>query len=352
MLAHMEPFRFGVIHSFRNPPATGLDGPAFYRRTLDQIRLADELGYDHVWITEHHFVDDGYMPSPLVVSAAIAAVTERIRISQDVMLLPFTHPVRLAEDLAVLDTLSGGRIMVGAGMGYVPSEFAGMGIARSERRARTDDTLAVLQRAWAEEEFDFDGEIHHLRGVRVRPRPVQPGGPPLWVAAMSEAGARRAARFHAGLLPQGDRAAVVDPWVAAVRADGRDPAAQRAGVVRHFQVHDELVTTSADGASLARLAAGGPSENEAMDVYERWFGEVPKSDRMLTQLVEGCAAGRLVPQDAFIGPPDACAAEIRRMRDEFRITDVIIAGMASGPTTDAADGNLSRFMAEVVPLLR
>jgi alkanesulfonate monooxygenase SsuD/methylene tetrahydromethanopterin reductase-like flavin-dependent oxidoreductase (luciferase family) len=346
----MQPFRFGVIHSFRNPPGTGLDGPAFYRRTLDQIRLADELGFDHVWLTEHHFVDDGYMPSPLVVSGAIAAVTERIRISQDVMLLPFLHPVRLAEDLAVLDNLSGGRTMVGAGMGYVPSEFAGMGVSRRERRARMDDTLAILQRAWCEEEFDFDGEIHHLRGVRVRPRPVQPGGPPLWVAAMSEAGARRAARFRAGLLPQGDRAAVVDPWRDALRADGLDPSAHRAAVVRHFQVHDELVTTDS-GAGLARLAAGGRAENEAMDVYERWFAEVPKTDRMMTQLVEGAAAGRLVPQDAFIGPPEACAAEIRRMRDEFHITDVILAGIASGPTTDAADDNLRRFVEEVVPLL-
>jgi hypothetical protein len=121
-------------------------------------------------------------------------------------------------------------------------------------------------------------------------------------------------------------------------------------VVRHFQVHDELVPTSS-GASIARLAAGGRSENEAMDVYERWFAEVPKGDRMMTQLVEGEAAGRLVPQDAFIGPPEACAAEIRRMRDEFHITDVIISGIASGPTTDGADANLRRFVEEVVPLV-
>src|SRR3984957_19650631 len=190
-----QPFQFGVLHGFRNPPATGLTFPEFYRRTLDQIVLAEQLGFDHVWITEHHFVDDGYMPSPLVMAGAIAALTERVMIGQDVMLLPFANPVRLAEDLAVLDNLSSGRMMLGAGMGYVPSEFAGMGVPRRQRRARMDDTLEILRRAWAEEEFDFDGEVYQVAKVRVRPRPVQAGGPPLWVAAMSEAGARRAARF-------------------------------------------------------------------------------------------------------------------------------------------------------------
>ena len=97
--------------------------PDLYRATLDQIQRVDELGYDSVWLTEHHFVEAGYLPSPLTVSGTIAAVTRRVRIGQDVLLLPHYHPVRLAEDLVVLDNLSGGRMMLGVGMGYVPSEF-------------------------------------------------------------------------------------------------------------------------------------------------------------------------------------------------------------------------------------
>src|SRR5438128_3197785 len=116
------------------------------------------------------------------------------------MLLPFTHPVRLAEDLTVLDNLSDGRMMVGAGMGYVPSEFAAMGIPRRERRQRMEETLAILRLAFTEDEFDFSGAHFQLERVRVRPRPVQPGGPPLWVAAMGEPGATRAARYDAHLL--------------------------------------------------------------------------------------------------------------------------------------------------------
>jgi alkanesulfonate monooxygenase SsuD/methylene tetrahydromethanopterin reductase-like flavin-dependent oxidoreductase (luciferase family) len=346
-----QPIRFGVLHGFRNPPATGLSFPAFYRRTLGQIVLAEQLGYDHVWITEHHFVEDGYMPSPLVASGAIAALTERVMIGQDVMLLPFVNPVRLAEDLAVLDNLSDGRIMLGAGMGYVPSEFAGMGVARSERRARMDDTLEILRRAWTGDEFDYAGEVYDVRGVRVRPRPVQSGGPMLWVAAMSEAGARRAARLGANLLPQGDRAAVIDPWMDAVQAAGRLVDDHRVGICRHFVVSDDprAASASSNGAALSRLAAGGPAPHESMKVYQQWFAEVPKGDRMMRQLVEGEAADRLVPQDAFIGDASACIAEIQRMQAEFRITDIILSGAASGPATTDADNNLARFAAEVIP---
>jgi alkanesulfonate monooxygenase SsuD/methylene tetrahydromethanopterin reductase-like flavin-dependent oxidoreductase (luciferase family) len=349
-----QPIRFGVLHSFRNPASTGLSFPAFYERTLDQIRRVDALGFDHVWITEHHFVDDGYMPSPLVISAAIAAVTERVAIGQDVMLVPFLNPVRLAEDLAVLDNLSNGRIMLGAGMGYVPSEFAGMGIPRHERRMRMDDALEILRRAWTEDEFDYRGEIFDVARVRVRPRPVQPGGPPLWVAAMAEPGARRAARFGAHLLPQGDRAAVLDPWADCVRADGRDPHDYRVGVVRPFVVSDDpqAAAASSAGAVIARIAAGEPAPTEGLKVYQEWFAEVPRNERMMTQLVEGAAANRLVPQDAFIGSAPACVAEIEWMHQTFGITDVIIAGMAEGPSTDPVDANLARFATEIVPHFR
>jgi alkanesulfonate monooxygenase SsuD/methylene tetrahydromethanopterin reductase-like flavin-dependent oxidoreductase (luciferase family) len=345
--------RFGALYTFRNPPATGLSTPQGYERTLGQIERADELGFDHVWITEHHFVEDGYMPSPLVMSGAIAARTRRVMIGQDVMLLPFLNPVRLAEDLAVLDNLSGGRIMLGAGMGYVPSEFAGMGVPRRERRARMDDTLEILRRAWTEDEFDFRGEIYSLEKVRVRPRPTRPGGPPLWVAAMSEAGARRAARFGAHLLPQGDRAATVDPWREAIRANGRRPEDYRAAVMRHFVVTDEPpVRANTAGASTARMAAGAPAPNDSLKVYEAWFAETPKSDRMLTQMIEGDAAGTLVPQDAFLGDASACISEIERMHSAFGITDFILSGISKGPDTRDADGNLARFAAEVIPHFR
>jgi alkanesulfonate monooxygenase SsuD/methylene tetrahydromethanopterin reductase-like flavin-dependent oxidoreductase (luciferase family) len=123
----MTQIRFGVLYDFRLIRESELAMPKLYSMTIDQIERVDELGFDGVWLTEHHFVEDGYRPSPLTVSGAIAARTKRVRIGQDVLLVPHYHPVRLAEDLAVLDNLSDDRMMLGAGMGYVPSEFRAMG---------------------------------------------------------------------------------------------------------------------------------------------------------------------------------------------------------------------------------
>ena len=346
--------RIGVLYGFRNPAASGLSFAEMYARVLQQIELVDRLGFDHVWITEHHFVDDGYMPSPLVMSGAIAARTANVAIGQDVMLLPFTHPVRLAEDLVVLDNLSNGRMMLGAGMGYVPSEFAAMGIPRPERRKRMDETLEIVRRSFAEERFDFDGTHFRLRDVRVRPRPVQSGGPPIFVAAMGEPGARRAARFDAHLLPQGDRRAVLDPWRAELTARGRDSADYRVGIARPFVVSDDpnAAAASSNGVALAKVAAGGPVPHESMRVYDGWMRELSAADRMKTQLIEGDQDGTLIPQDAFIGSADACVAEAMRMHDEFGITDIIVPGFTGAQPAERVDANLTRLAREVLPALR
>ena len=346
--------RIGVLYGFRNPVASGLSFPEMYARVLRQIELVDQLGFDHVWITEHHFVDDGYMPSPLVMSGAIAGRTSRVAIGQDVMLLPFTNPVRLAEDLVVLDNLSNGRMMVGAGMGYVPSEFAAMGIPRGERRQRMDETLEILRRAFTEEEFDFHGTHFELQRVRVRPRPVQRGGPPVWVAAMGEPGARRAARFDAHLLPQGDRRAVLDPWRAALADRGQDAADFRVGIARPFVVNDDpgAAAASSNGVALAKVAAGGPVPHESMRVYDAWLKELSPADRMKTQLIEGNQDGTLIPQDAFVGSADACIAEARRMYNEYGVTDIIVPGYTGSQPVEVVDANLVRLANEVLPALR
>src|SRR5437763_14886564 len=197
------PLRLGVVYDFRNPPDSRIPTPRLYAEILDQVAWLDTLGLDLVWFTEHHFVDDGYLPSWTPVAGAMAARTSRVRFSSDICLLPFANPVRLAEDLAVLDNLSGGRVEIGVGMGYAPHEFRGFGLPVSRRVSLTDEGIAVLRHAFTGETFSFEGKRHNFQGVKITPGYVQPGGPPLWIAAMSEAGALRAARFGANLLPQG-----------------------------------------------------------------------------------------------------------------------------------------------------
>ena len=213
--------RLGVVYDFRNPPEIGmLNHQSLYAAIMDQVAWLDGLGLDLVWFTEHHFVDDGYLPSWIPVAAAMAARTKHVRFSCDVCLLPFNHPIRLAEDLAVLDNISGGRVEIGVGMGYAPHEFRGFGLPVSRRVSLTDEGIEVLQRAFTGEKFSFDGKRYNFQDVKITPGYVQPGGPPLWIAAMAEAGALRAARFGTNLLPQGERARSLDPWLAKI-ADER-----------------------------------------------------------------------------------------------------------------------------------
>ena len=233
------PLRLGVVYDFRNPPDSGIDTPRLYAEIVEQVAWLDTLGLDLVWFTEHHFVDDGYLPSWTPVAGAMAARTRRLRFSSDICLLPFNHPIRLAEDLAVLDNLSGGRVELGVGMGYAPHEFRGFGLPLPQRVSRTEEGLEVLRRCFAGERFSFHGTRYHFDDVVVRPRYVQPGGPPLWLAAMSEGGARRAARFDCHLLPQGPRDQVLEPWHDALKSTGRDPGAYRVGIIRGCLVTDD-----------------------------------------------------------------------------------------------------------------
>src|SRR5262245_11829289 len=133
------PLRVGVVYDFRNPPDSGIAMPRLYAEILEQVSWLDRLGLDLVWFTEHHFVEDGYLPSWTPVAGAMAARTSRVRFSSDICLLPFSHPVRLAEDPAVLDNLSGGRIELGVGMGYAPHEFRGFGIPVPRRVSLTEE---------------------------------------------------------------------------------------------------------------------------------------------------------------------------------------------------------------------
>ena len=233
------PLRVGTVYDFRNTPESGMDMPSLYAAIMDQVVMLDGLGLDLVWFTEHHFLDDGYLPSWVPMAGAIAARTKRVRLSSDVCLLPFNHPVRLAEDLAVLDNISNGRIEVGVGMGYAPHEFRGFGLPVSRRVSLTDEGIEVLRHCFTGEKFSFHGKRYDFDDVVIRPRYVQPGGPPLWIAAMSEPGAQRAARNDSNFLPQGARSTVLDPWRATLKASGRNPDSYRVGIIRSCLVTDD-----------------------------------------------------------------------------------------------------------------
>jgi alkanesulfonate monooxygenase SsuD/methylene tetrahydromethanopterin reductase-like flavin-dependent oxidoreductase (luciferase family) len=334
--APRPPLRLGVVYDFRNPPDSGIETSRLYAEILEQVEWLDRLGLDLVWFTEHHFVEDGYLPSWTPVVGGMAARTRRVRFSSDICLLPFSHPVRLAEDLAVLDNLSGGRVEVGIGMGYAPHEFRGFGIPLPQRVSRTEEGLEILRRCFTGERFSFHGTRYHLDDVVIRPRYVQPGGPPLWLAAMSLAGAERAARFGCHLLPQGPREQVLDPWRAAVAAAGRDPGAYRVGIIRPCLVSDDPER---------EWPAIRTAERYRDQLYRQFFAEAGRH-----QAVDWRAPR--IPQTWVIGDADHCVAQLSAFIAEHGITDLVTWGVPPGLRPEQMNASLERFARDVAPRLR
>jgi alkanesulfonate monooxygenase SsuD/methylene tetrahydromethanopterin reductase-like flavin-dependent oxidoreductase (luciferase family) len=316
--------------------------PRVYAETFEQISLAEQWGLELCWFTEHHFLDDGYLPNFVPVAGAAAARTSTIRFSTDICLLPFRHPVRLAEDLAILDNISDGRMELGAGMGYAIGEFRGFGIPRSRRVSLTEECLEVLRRAWTGEAFSFSGKRWNFSDLRVTPDPVQPGGPPLWIGATSRASALRAARFDTHLLPQGPRSAVLDPWAEELRASGRDPSEKRIGVIRGVFVTDD---PERDWAPVS------VAERYRRDVY---IGLIKASE---DQIMGGRPTGPrkripLNPLEWTVGDVDHCVADLSAFIGEHGLTDLVTWGGPPGLPPSVMNTSLERFAKEVVPRVR
>lgn len=187
---------FGIRFDMRMPstaPGTRADR---YRASVEMVEWADSLGFVTAVLSEHHGSPDGYLPSPLPLAAAMAARSSNIRIGIAAMVSSFHDPLRLAEDVAVVDLISNGRIDLTLTNGYVGSEFAMFDVPLSGRATRTTESVTVLKQAWTGEPFEFRG-----RTVRVLPTPAQPGGPPISLGGSVEAAARRAARIADGFMP-------------------------------------------------------------------------------------------------------------------------------------------------------
>jgi alkanesulfonate monooxygenase SsuD/methylene tetrahydromethanopterin reductase-like flavin-dependent oxidoreductase (luciferase family) len=170
----------GLFVPFRNPPQWRKPFPQFYAEQLYQIQLAESLGYDTIWLTEHHFAEDGYSPSLLPIAGAIAGMTSHVRIGTFLLLLPLHNAVRVAEDAATVDILSNGRFDLGLGQGYSLAEFEGYGIPRSERASRLEEGIAVIRGMWTQDPFSYTGKHYKLKNISLMPKPAQTPHPPLW----------------------------------------------------------------------------------------------------------------------------------------------------------------------------
>lgn len=188
------------IHFNMRAPDWGAPATDLYAAALDMCDWADGLGFEQIMLSEHHQTTDGYLPSPIVMAAAIGARTRRARIKLNVVLATLMHPIHLAEDLAVADVITNGRLEVVLGAGYRKEEFLAFQVNWKRRPSMMIEAVDTLRKAWTGEQFEFRGQQ-----VRVLPRPAQEGGPPLAIGGTSEGAARRAAQLGVAFEPLGNQ---------------------------------------------------------------------------------------------------------------------------------------------------
>ena len=199
-------------------PEAGAPAADLYPAAVEMAAWGEKNGCIAVAISEHHESPDGYLPAPLVLAAAIAARTQRVPVQVAALLLPLHDPVELAEQMVVLDHVSGGRVSYVLAVGYRPEEYAARGIDFASRGRRMDACLEALRAAFTGEPFGFEG-----RRAQVRPRPRNPGGPMLLLGGSSRAAVRRAVRFGLGMVTQGGDPALADFYREECARQGKTP---------------------------------------------------------------------------------------------------------------------------------
>ena len=252
---------FGYLYDFRNPPQWPTRWADLYAATLDVIAWSETVGFEGAWVPEHHGAEDGYMPAPNLMLAAIAARTRRIRLGSAIALAPLYHPVRFAEECAILDILSDGRVEMALAIGYRRRETEAFGIDFTRRGARFDEFLAIVRALWAGETVDFEGQHFTIKHARIVPPPPR-GRIPLYIGGFADKALERVATYADGYFGNEE---VCDQYIEKVRAQGKDPA--KVGI--RIQ---SLFTAVADDpeAAMEELA---PYYHHANNAYGAWLSE-------------------------------------------------------------------------------
>jgi alkanesulfonate monooxygenase SsuD/methylene tetrahydromethanopterin reductase-like flavin-dependent oxidoreductase (luciferase family) len=185
----MNPMKYSIFSVMDHHPNGPRAVPDYYTQFRRMAVEAERLGYDAAFVAEHHFHEYGVVPNPAVMLAAVAAETTRIRLGPAISTLPYHNPQMVAESYAMLDILSGGRLALGVGSGYLKHEFAGFNVRVEDKRERFDETLLLLKRLLAGERVTHEGKFHRLNEVALNIRPIQQPAPPIYVAALAREGA-------------------------------------------------------------------------------------------------------------------------------------------------------------------
>jgi alkanesulfonate monooxygenase SsuD/methylene tetrahydromethanopterin reductase-like flavin-dependent oxidoreductase (luciferase family) len=327
---------FGLWYDFRNPPQWHQPFEHFYAERLQQIAQAEELGFDSCWLTEHHFCDDGYTPSPLLLASAIGARTRRMRLGTNLMLLPLHDPVRIAEDAATLSLVSGGRFDLGVGIGYRQLEFDQFGRQLSHRPSLVEEGIEILRRCWSGEPVNFSGKRFAVGDLRVTPVPEHK--PQILLGGMAVPAIERAARIADGFLCTGGLG--LDTYVASLEKVGKS-ASEGKVVLGCWAIICE--DPEAEAARIGQHVLYQANE------YIRWGAFGPPGE---TPLFENAAAA--IENGLYqLWDAQTAVRELKKLMGAYpSIADIHFWAQVPGESVESGNRRLRYIAEQVLPRLR
>lgn len=337
--------KFGVgYYSLQSPPHNPRPHEELYEEMLEEICTADEMGFDSAWLTEHHFLSDGYCPSLLITAAAIAARTKKIGIGTGVLLTPLHDPIRVAEDSAVVDLISKGRLILGLGLGYRKEEFDGYGRSLKERKGRMEESLEILKKSWSDEAFSFNGKYYKVKDANVTPKPVQ-RPIPIWIGAYTEPAIRRAAKIGAPLyVPAVGTIPIVknlfDLHSKFLEEYGRNSDDYEKPLVREFYISDKKrdVVWEDIKEHITYTAKG----------YASWGTMVDHEGNLLTDPNDPIIYD-VVSDQSILGTPEECIETIKEYQEKLPVDNLICRFKFPGISHQEAMRSMKLFVEKVLP---
>jgi probable F420-dependent oxidoreductase len=323
------------------------EGGAYYQAFMEEVILGETLGFDSVWLEEHHGVKNHYWPSPFVGLAGMATQTEHIQLGTDIMVLPFYHPVRVAEDVAMLDIISQGRFTLGTAIGYKPDEFALYQVPLERRGARFEEAVRLIKLLWTEEVVDFRGETYRVEGLKIEPRPISDPHPPIWLGGWGKLSLRRAAELGDAWLPgpTANLSKLLDAqrsYRANLQTLGKAPSSFPTPLTR------ELVIANTD-----REARAMAEKHLLINYRDEYGGGEWKHPLIGNEDAAPVDQFDAISRDRFlVGSPDTVIEQIRRFVETFGVDHLIFRLYFPGIPHDFIMRELRLLAAEVIPAFK
>lgn len=335
-----QPFQFGLV--IRGQAEAGEDISRRFQETLAFVRLADRLGYDSITKTAHYSSHPFQMLQMVPMLARFAAEAPRMRLNAGVLLLPLMSPLHVAEEFATLDVITGGKIILGVGLGYRDVEFKAFGQTRAQRVPRFEANLIAIRRLWTEEKVQMKSKYFELDDASCLPKPIQSPHPPIWVGANAEPAIERAARLGDCWYPGPSvEIGVIEQQMALYRR-ALDAAGKPFPTELPMRREVFVAKTRADAI---RLCA--PYLGPKYAAYHAWRQDMPDGDRGLGQDFENLIGDRFI-----LGSPDEVAEQIVALHRRLGVNHLVMSTEWAGMPESLAIETIDMLAKEVFPLVR